>query len=77
MKKFIFLQFTRSYNFIVSFWKFFVFENVNDVMSDFTIFGKYFMGFMLGILAFFMSIVFLACMPLILIMFKYDESIGF
>jgi hypothetical protein len=72
--KFIKKQLLRSWNIIKHYWKSMFFEFIDEM--EFTLFGKYFIGGMMGILLIFWTVIIIVFLPIILISFKYDESIG-
>ena len=72
--KFIKKQLLRSWNIISYYWKDLLFDFIKDM--EFTVFGKYVVGGMMAILLVFWTAIIIVFLPLILMIFKYDESIG-
>jgi len=72
--KFIKKQLLRSINFVKHHWDFLVVESAEDM--DLTWFGKWFLRTMMfGLFICYIPIV-IVFMPLWLVIFKYDESLG-
>ena len=72
--KFIKKQLLRSWNIIKYYWKDMFIDFIYEM--EFTTFGKYVIGGMMAIILIFWTVIIIVFLPLILISFKYDESIG-